>query len=747
MAGGMRYPLACGTILSLALIARPALAQEAGTAPAEPSAAAEAGAADEGLQDIVVTARRRDESLQRVPLAVTAISGQELVQANVTRMENLGQVAPALIVAPTQGRTNVPGFAIRGQRQDTVFLTNDASVGIYFADAVQGRAFGLAQSLYDLESVQVLKGPQGTLFGRNTTGGAILFQPQRPNLDRFEGYAQARYGNYDRFDIQGALNLPINDVLAARVAFNRTRMDGFVRVVSTGDRRNSEHTDSVRATVLLRPGPSFSNTFYVDYFESDASGAAQRLTAVNPAGTAQRLFNLQAILDQQNRDFGPFDTDAEAPVYSRGSNLGFTNVSVADLSDRLTVKNILNFRRIRSTEAQDQDGTAASVLSVLDIAEVDQITEELQFQGRTADDRLTVIAGGYFFEESGTRFVLVDAVRGPINPRSQRSTNTSQSLFVQGDYRIVDNLTLTLGGRYTWETRDFAQELRSASTNACIFCNASRASWRAPTYTVSLSWQIDRDRLLYAATRRGFRSGGFNSGASNAAAAAPFNPEFVTDYEIGFKADWQLGGSQLRTNVAVYRTNYTDIQRSLTIPINNSPVVSIFNAASANITGFELEAKFIPVPGIEVNASTAFTDTSYNEFQYRDVAGNLIDQSANRFAYIPRWTYRLDARARLYRSAGDQNELSISANYYWQSSVFFSEFNGPLNRQSSYGLLGARLELRNAGGSGFTAALWARNLTNTLYAPGASDQFTGLGLVYESYGEPRMYGAEMSFRF
>ena len=320
-------------------------------------------------------------------------------------------------------------------------------------------------------------------------------------------------------------------------------------------------------------------------------------------------------------------------------------------------------------------------------------------------------------------------------------------MFAQGDYKITDTLTLTLGGRYNWDNRSFQQYLRSATTGACTFCSPKVGkSFKAPTYTAGLSWQIDPQKMLYVTHRRGYRAGGFNSSGNNAASLLPFEPETVTDYEVGFKADWNLGPSQLRTNIALYHTDYADIQRAIILPINNVPITSIFNAASAKIDGAEAEVQFLPVRGIELSGSTAYTNTVYKDFQYQDAAGALIDQSANRFAYIPKWTYRLAGRV-YFPLDGKGTEFSASADYYWQSEVFFSEFNSPLAQQGAYALVGARAELRDIAGTGITAGLWGRNLTNKRYFHSGGEQYSGLGLIYKQFAEPRTYGVELSVRF
>ncbi len=742
----MRYMLQCSVAtFPAAFLVQPAMGQDAQSG--EEQATARSSVKPDGLGEIVVTARRREEVMQNVPVAITAFSGDQLAQANITRIENLDSVTAGLTIAPTNGRANIPGFTMRGQRQNTVFLTNDSAVGIYFNEAVQARAFGLAQAMYDIESVQVLKGPQGTLFGRNTTGGAILFQSRQPTFDGVGGYMQGRLGNYGRLDLQGAVNLPINDVLALRLATNRTRMDGYVHDLTTGKTLYAEHTDNYRGTLLIEPDAILRNTLYIDYFKSDASGSGGKLLEVNPTSPANTLFGASAILAYQQANLGFYDVQSDSETISTGTNFGVTNNTVLDLNDNVTVKNIFNFRRVKSNEAQDFDGTEQRILSVtIDSADVKQISEELQFQYHTSDDRLNVVAGGYYFQERGSRYVVVSALGQRGGDRRQTAQNSSYSGFAQADFKITDQLTATFGGRYTKEKRDFAQDYVTYPAGDCIVCYSRSASWGAFTYTANLAFQIDPDKLVYLATRKGFRSGGFNSSASTYAATNAYDPEYVTDYELGLKADWYIAGAQVRTNVAAYYSNYNDIQRSIIKLVGNSPVVSVFNAAKAAISGVEAEVKFIPVKGLELNGSLAYTHPHYKDFEYDSGAGP-IDQSDNTFAFVPHWTYQLAAKAQLYEGRDGRNTVTASASYYHQSRIYTSEFNSAHNLIKGYGLLGARLEVENVGGTKFDFAFWARNLGGRKYFQATADQYSSLGIVYGFPGEPRTYGAEVAVHF
>lgn len=694
------------------------------------------------IEEIIVTARRREESLQEVPIAITQFSATDLAEANITRMEDLASIAPGLTIAPTAHRANSPGFTIRGHRQDASFITNDTSVGIYMAEAIQPRAFGLTQALFDLESVEVVRGPQGTLFGRNTTGGAILFQPQRPSLEAVEGYGTVRLGEYGRQDFQGAVNIPLSDSVALRIGGNKTKMDGYVTNITNGQEMGEENTQSLRAILLVDTGNGFKNTTYIDYFDADQSGTPTRLTHVNPAVAAVVSRGLPAVLERQKNELRHDETEGNIKSLSEGSNKGITNITELDFN-RYKIKNIFGYREVEMRETQDLDGTAIGILELDETMENESISNELQLHGESEDRKLTWITGLYLFQEDGDRATYTRAFGGTPNPRSGEGKNTSYSIYAQGDYSISENLIFTLGGRQTWDKREFEQNLRSAATNACLLCRKDSEDYKAFTYTANLTWKINQDHMMYFATRTGFRAGGFNSSANNAAGLTPFDPEEVTDYEIGVKSEWDLNGTYVRTNLAVYHQAYDDIQRTIILPVDGVPITSIFNAASADVNGGELELFVKPSDSFELIASAAYTDTKYTKF-LENTGTTIIDRSGNTFAYIPEWTYRLGMRWKFH--VGEQ-EISTSWDYSWQDHIYLAEFNSPLNDQGSYGLLSARIEAKNVFSSGVDIAVYGRNMTDERYYMSGGDSYSSLGVIYKSVGQPSMYGVEISYRF
>jgi iron complex outermembrane recepter protein len=733
-----------------ALVATVAIALGASSTAHAQSAAPEMGAAaseaDTALGEIVVTARRREESLISVPVAVTVLGQEALRQANLTQLSDLARVAPAVRVSNVAGRIDALAIAVRGQVDTGGQLTTDPSVGVYFADAIQTRPQGLGRSLYDLASLQVLKGPQGTLFGRNLTGGAVLIVPVAPKLGSVEGYVQGIYGNYNRREVQGALNLPLGERAALRLAGNFTRRDGFTRNLTTGRRLRDDSGDAFRVSLLLEPADGFRNSTVFDYAKGHGHGGGMAPFAVNPAvdTPANRYADrLAALRRQQARSIRVNEDDSDTP--QKSSNRGITNTTEIDLGGP-TFKNIFNYRRVYS-EAYVADGVPQNLILVGNIVKSEQISEEVQILGTTLDGKLDYIVGAYYFFEDGVQTGYVPSLGGPARTNIGAATNVSKSLFAQFDYAITDKLKATVGGRYTWDRRELYQQVRASPTGPNQVEAVVEKTFRKPTWTLSLNYEPTPDTLVYITNRRGYRSGGFNSGATVAAALAPVESEVLTDYELGFKSQGRLGGIGYRTTLAVYRSKYDDIQKNLVAIVGTPPAPArvLLNAAKANINGGEFEATILPTSWLELSGFVGLTDAKYKRFL--DPASGA-DLSNIGFAQVPKWTSGVSGVVTL--PVPEQiGVLKLSARYYRQSRVNLADAApAPGYLQPGYETVSARLSLESIGGKDIRAALFVNNLTNTEYVQSATPFYGApYGLTAVTYADPRFYGVEVGFRF
>jgi iron complex outermembrane receptor protein len=432
-------------------------------APAYAQSAGQGAEAERGTQDIVVTARRRAENQQSVPIAITAFSQETLTRRSITNALDLNKAVPGLAVQADSGSTTLPNFSIRGRGQS--FGAASGSVEAYFADVPLSPPFRrptLPPQFFDLQSVQILKGPMGTLFGRNSTGGAVLLVPQAPELNSTSGYVRGQIGTYDNAQLEGAINIPIaTDTAALRLAgfawhrkgYMRTvggRTDYFGRVLPS-QRFNNQDVAELRASLLLQPSDSISNTTILTY-HTDKNRQSPKASHLRPFfGFPESVLALPKRVADLSVDLSREASSTWAAI----------NTTTIDLSDSLTLKNIFGHIHAKGY-TQDTDGTFfIAIDNVLPPRRSRnyQTTEELQLQGKMMDGRFTWILGGLLDLTrnpggSGINTLSTSAGSSPVPGVTQNwldSSLTSKSLFASGTLTIVDGLNLTAGGRRTWD--------------------------------------------------------------------------------------------------------------------------------------------------------------------------------------------------------------------------------------------------------------------------------------------------------
>lgn len=747
---GTRWVTLAGAVSAMAFLGGTAQAQDG--AAAAPAAAN--NTSDEG--DIIVTARRREERLQDVPVAVTALSGDELQSRSVQQVLDLNRVAPGFTASQGGFGGGVPRFTIRGQVQFEQLISLDPSVGVYFAEVIQARAHGTSAGFFDLASVEVLRGPQGTLFGRNTTGGAVLITP-RTATDRFEGYVGATYGNYDTKIVEGAVNIPLTEGLALRLAGRVADRDGYTYSPAADRYFDDEHNQSWRATLRWSPADNFVNTLVLNGYYADEQGTGWRLTGFAPnSAFGARPELVDFVNDAGNRRIA----GNESPVHGSYANVfGLANTTTFETGG-VTFKNIFGYRSVRSrSDNTDFDGSPYFIYFAPENLDGSQYSNEFQVLGNALGDRLDWIVGAYYFRESGDQTQRSTIVTIPQDlVRTGFVRNTSKSIFAQGNFDLgfLEGLSLTAGARYTWDNRRLQQFGRNLLTNACSSALASQPDCIGPvfdkdfgalTYTLGLDWKIDADRLIYIAHRRGYRSGGFNLRANTAQQFEPFNPELVRDVEVGFKADWDVGLGRLRTNLAAYYQWYTNIQRNVTYvdPGTNSLVTSVVNAATAHVSGFEAELRWRPTRNLEIGGQLAHSRLRYDRFEQALAGGGVQDLSDNRIAFAPEWTGGGMIRY-TQPLAGNAGSLAFQADIYSQSSMELQDFNVVDGIAQPYTLVNFRVEWNELLGTRFSVAAYLRNAFDETYYTGGI-AINGLGPIVKNYGPPRTVGVELRIPF
>ncbi len=481
------------------------------------------------LEEVVVTARRREELLQDIPLAVTALSSEYLREQNITRVEDLGIHVPSLRISSGGTGTNSPLITLRGQRPSTVTITEDPAVPIYFAEVVLTPTQGTNLAMYDLANVQVLKGPQGTLFGRNSTGGALLFTPTRPG-EELGGYLETRLGNYDLVHVEGAVDLPVNDTLRFRVAGISIDRDGYQDNVADNALRGNEQfwdEDSygLRVTMDWTPNDRLSNYATVSYDENDMHNPVPVPLAFNSDAGLGRLTNAvfnggasrlgapsepevdEALARQAARDWDKIETDVNGK--DKVENIFFANTTEFEINDAVTIKNIFGYRDLDSKSSTDADGTAIPIFGAItsltspvtlnpQSGEVTatQYSDELQLLGNAFDDKLDWIAGVFWMNMDGSQTLPTQVLGGnpewPTGPSpidipdvnqlwyiaqngflqdspNGDAENETWAIFGEANYMFNEQWSVTAGLRQTWDDRKMEVKNFSLDNNTLIY--------------------------------------------------------------------------------------------------------------------------------------------------------------------------------------------------------------------------------------------------------------------------------------
>nr|WP_238401952.1 TonB-dependent receptor [Altererythrobacter sp. C41] len=732
--------------------------------------------------EIIVTATRRDQALQDVPIAVTAIGEDALRLNQVNSVSDMGSLTPNMIsVAGTAGGAkSAPQFSIRGQSQQERGGLSDPSVGVYFGDVVMARTQGLNQTLFDVRSVEVIRGPVGTLFGKNATGGAVIIRPNLPTTDGFEGGVGITVAEFNTINADAYINLPVSDSLAFRFGAAASNDDGYIFDEALGRNINDTATASLRGSALLRSG-RFQNVTMVNYFAENDGGAGGVARYLNPEGAiaslaAIRNYRPVDVLLAEQAARGDRRINNGTPEFNVVETIDVHNTTSFDLSDSVTLKNIFGWRKVDSHILVDLDGTEHPLLHTEIFDNSKQISNELQLLGSTG--ALDWIVGAYFFNEKGDNnaaSTILGTEQGGIEPATtfrpgatnnrQKFENTSYAVFAEGTYELLDGLSLTLGGRYTWDERQ-ATILNRVIDTRCGFtvdddndpatpevnpgdgpgCRVDdSAKFDAFTYNVALNYKPDTDTLLYASLRRGFRAGGFAARAvTEAGLRRPFDPEFVRNFEVGLKRDWHFGGAFLQTNLALFRSKYSNVQRQAVDTTTTNPFTVVVNAAEATIQGIELEATFRPIDRITLSGFWGYTDASFDEFIDPFTGEDLSDQE---FARVPKNNWRVSGTVDLIESQ-DFGNVSFTAAYSGRDSYLDTDNAvAPWGLIPSHQQLDLYLKAADIGETGFDVTLFAKNVTNeTEFQPLAS-VYSSIGFAAAVPGAPRQFGIQLRYDF
>jgi len=755
------------------------------------------------IEEVVVTARKKAESLQHVPVALSAVQGPELQRQGIRQALDLQRIVPSLrIEAPSSAGSTGMVVSIRGQRASDVLLTISQPVGLYEDDVNIPHPLGTNISLFDLERIEVLKGPQGTLYGRNTTGGALNIITRGADYDGVHGFAYGEVGNHENWKIAGAVNVPIiQDVLAARLAYQHWNREGFGRSAITGQRLGGPKDDDViRGSLRFEPTPDLRVIGKLEYVHADRTdNLFQTRRLVNPARTDQEWVlegSLGGVAPSQLVQRRDLFTNYGRELWSERLK-GWHGVLDAswDITDAVTLRSITGYHKftdfhifelggmpiqtygpgVASNGIQPARGVETRPLRPDQQSR--QWTQEINLSGNVWDDRFSWLVGGFVSDDRGdsnqTALVYPPALNaagalGPYDSNfwSPSVKSSTWAFYTQNDVKFSDVFSVTFGARYTEErlkqtvgaylhqltpglARPFLcnagplQGSNQAQEEACLI--AQRAKFNGTSYLLSFNFQFTPDTLLYIKTARGFRGGALQVRAPSQPAAAP---ETATDYELGLKSEFL--DRRLRANVAVFQTNYDNKQEQAIVQAANGSIFTpIINAASARIQGVEAEITATPMQGLTLHANVGVLNGRYLDYPGALTTwGAVVNGGGARFA-APRRTYDIGAN---YTTPIGPGELGLSASYSWRSRIPTTILNDDpglpdaLQKEwrQSVGLVNASVEY-TLPDMGLTLTAFATNLANKHYQV-QQQTFTAYGYTGVTQ-EPRMWGVSVRKTF
>ena len=748
------------------------------------------------MHEIIIHARRRDERVEDAPLAVSVRSREQLRQASAVLLEDIARDVPNVRMISSPQSVSALDVTMRGQTVNRSAIVFDPAVGLYIDGVYVANGQGAMATLLDIDTVELVRGSQGTLFGRNNTGGSILLRTNRPELDRHAAEIAVSGGNYGEFMGRAILNLPVTGNLAVRFAYQDNDRRGFGSSVASGQGGlENRHRYQARFGALWKPSDATQAYFTYERFEANETGAILHPLSGPPPGTLVAQIGgalaqfpipgLPTIAFPSN----PYQTDGSFRAFDRAKTDALQLTVTQELVGGLAAKLILGYRHLNASTALDVDASPLPLADTTLFNTSNQKSAELQLAGKTLVDRLDWVAGLYWFRDDGSApsvqspasadfLNAIDAVNqasggavnltplfSPVPVYEQNSVmNRSAAGFVHAEYRLTSRWAVAAGLRRTEDRRELDENsfvlIPGLGENCTLLDTTApppfRISGPCPPVHKSVghgfwSWELSSHYRLndelssYVRIGRSQRSGGWNAPLATLQ-DQPFRPEQLTDYELGLKAD--VFGGALSLNGDVFYGKYDDMQRLLArLNPDGTPVTLVTNAGRARISGAEFEALWQLAPRASLLGSLGWTDARYQTFLYAPLEGGPVqDLSGNHFYQTPRLQASFAGSFQIPTHVGD---LLLHADYAWQDKVQFNVIND-FNYQRAYGTANARIALASRSRTS-ELALFANNLADKRYA------YTGgtLGapfapsptIAWQIPGERRTAGIEATYRW
>ncbi len=730
-----------------------------------------------GIEEIVVTAERRESNIQDVPIAMNAFSGNTLETLQVADIGDLQSLVPNLSVHV--GDANNAVAYIRGVGQVDSIAFFEPGVGIYLDDVYLGRAQGAFLNVIDVERIEVLRGPQGSLYGRNTVGGAIKYISASPT-DELSGNAVLTLGDYGRIDAKATLSGPLSDSISGRLTVAKFGRDGYADNIFNGEDDGDQDTTFIRGVLRADLSESVSAQLAIDYTNSDPDHSRTPAKETDIAVFTVDPYTFATSTNVYAADLDPFQLNADFNNTEETQTQGMDLRVEWNISDALTFKSISSYRELDYGTELDLDGTPQNAFGIFYFNDQEQTTQE--FQLNWAEDHYSGLLGLYYFNEEGTTF---DG--GVFNNLLLASSGTSSfsadsyAVFGHIDYGFSDKLTATLGFRYTDEKKDYERLVEDFDLTALAglffnpdlsvgysnpgllnprsvdlpvgvglgtprpLANPAPANFSNFSPKIGLKYQINADSQVYTSLSTGFKSGGFNGRLADGQ-LDPYDEETLNSIEIGYKS--QFMNNRIRFNAAIFHNNYEDLQvSSFEATADGSAILPVFtNAGKAIIQGLEIDTSIVLSERLTLNANIGILDTKYKEFITGDTASNqLVDISDQRHlvnspdldTYIG-FNYEVPVK--------NIGTLTFLGDISYRDKTYLEINSSETLAQDGYSIANAAIRLDSEDGD-WQFILGGKNLGDKRYRTHAFDlsAFPGVELGY--YNAPRTYSLSAKYSF
>ena len=703
------------------------------------AASPQAGAGAEGMESnslsgtlerITVTAQKRAQDLQDVPVSITAFSGDSLARQGIVSLREIARFTPGF--AGSTFNETEPIFAVRGATNTFSQAGASKPVGVFLDDVFISRNSASAFELFDLEQVAILRGPQGTLFGRNVTGGAIMIQTSRPDLDELSAKFEAGYGNLDAVTLRGSVNLPANDRFAAKISSTYRMRDGYGRDRLADLEQNDVDTFNIRGRFLVQLTDSLDALLTVDYAENSNNGRTLSTTIPASADDGDIRTSEHGIDQFYDREIfgvaGHITWDLEAgslvsiSAYRRADSIENFAFSTTSFTFLPRFNPFFPFQRIGLTAEEPET-----------------FSQELRWVSRE-DRRVRYILGFYFFDEQiskqSTEIRFGGATGDTIRDRTfdQSVDTTSVAGYADVEIDVLDALRLNVGGRLTREEKQVQVDFIDMLNPAADFQSPEfQESWTEFNPRAVVTWQPTDTASVYFSFSEGFTSGGFNTEEDTIdVIGRPFDPETLRAFELGAKTEWF--DRKLRANLSLFRQKYNDKQEGFLDSAFNFVIV---NAAEATIKGVELELSWSVSEALALFGSYSYLDAVYQDFF---IPSSMQDRSGNFLSTAPENSFAVGMDYR--QPAGNAGEVFGTASFSWQDDYFTGSENRDTFLIDSYGLLNASAGFAFGDGR-WSVTVWGKNLTDKAHVLIRSDFGPIIG-VGEHFGAPRTYGVSVT---